>query len=115
MITIAIIGFAIGLALSVWGFKFDRLIPYKLGPWLFFCAILIAGLSASISHEDNIPEGFQKIESYSYVTDAGITETLSGTYYKKDDVYYEQKLGKALWIPFGECEYVEVDLPKNYS
>ena len=73
---------------------------------------LIGVCTARIS-TSNIPEGYQKIETYSYVTETGAVETLEGPYFKKGETYYRQELGEAAWIPFAQCDYVAVDLPGN--
>lgn len=113
MITLAIIVVVIGATLLFWGYNSEDPVPFKLGSMLIMFAVPIVLLSMSISQENNIPEGFQKIESYSYVTDAGNIETLDGPYFKKGNTYYTQEMGSAYWIPFGQCKYVEIDLPGN--
>ena len=73
--------------------------------------VFLSFVSAVVSAK--LPEGYQKIESYSYVTETGAVEQCGGPYYKKNDIYYKQKMGKACWIPFYPCEYVEATLPGN--
>ena len=113
MITLAIIIAAVGIALTVWGHNAERATPLALGGGLMLLALVATFLSMTVSLDYNIPEGFERVEYYSYVTEAGTVETLDGPYFKKDDAYYTQEMGSAYWIPFGQCEYVEANLPES--
>lgn len=112
MITLAIIVAVIGTILVVWGLESNRS-ACMFGAALLVAAAPFALVSSHVSESVNIPEEFQRIESYSYVTEAGEIETLDGPYFEKDGAYYTQEVGLTWLVPFGECEYVEVELPES--
>lgn len=114
MFTIFGIGVFVSLVMFFVGWRTERYWLVKSAFLLFFIAggFTLCSLKVSLNAT---PDGCERIERYSYLKENGVTETISGPFYRKGDKYYKKTIRdfdcEALWLPFGDLDLVEVDIP----
>ena len=110
MLTILIMGGAIGIALMAVALICDKERLTMCGVIIMLFSMFLAGQSQADSIHA-LPDGFQEINSYYYIAENGDINEMKGAFYIKDSVYHTQNPGASRWVPFGECAYEPIDMP----